>query len=692
MNYQEFVKELIKKLSDNSAEIVNFYFKTDYNEFKNLISNLNNNLIISTSASFLNNNLNLLYDIPNKSFLKAIISLPIYSGEDNIILLLFDTKKQGYEVLIIDESDSLIHKYDFNDFEFKYELINKIYKNYNEFIQSDTSLILNFDDILIDLPKSNNNDDELLSLKSKTTDIAPKKKRIISNEIADDLLVLKEKQSVESEIIRKDIRGIEDFKDIPSSFSFINRLMYSKKRQDPSNLLFKNNKRLIDDIQFKKLGKIADLHNIYDKNDKDSILIATCKSCSTKLVYYNNDIADFNGEVYIELVNIQENVLKEYLYEYLNSGNGLDELLYFSKGNYYITAENIKDVKIPIPSIKVQKEIVRVARESREFFKTVDLLKKEFNSNILDYKYMEESIKELKGDVEINPTTHEVTKMSRSWRHAYKGLIWPLAISYLSATKGGFEIVEKKDNYLILFEFIAAFNTIILLSGLPQDLYEKNFNNIWNAHINQYKQMSFANWVYLSKNLAEVYRNNNFTSQLDEELFNKISSNKILNILEKAKNIRNNEAHGHHSNVYEAEKIINELDVYLDDIFDILEVYSNYKLIYVTGDVKSSKQAYSHRVILLNGPCAQPIYDNIVFDTVLSGDCLYLYNPKNNKKLLIKENLMKFRPTDDNKTNWALFVYYSCDYNEYNAFYKCFQSDEKDIKESINSLKRDIML
>jgi hypothetical protein len=53
---------------------------------------------------------------------------------------------------------------------------------------------------------------------------------------------------------------------------------------------------------------------------------------------------------------------------------------------------------------------------------------------------------------------------------------------------------------------------------------------------------------------------------------------------------------------------------------------------------------------------------------------------------------MKFRPTDKNKTNWALFIYYSCDNGEYNAFYKCFQSDENDLKESITSLKRDILL
>ena len=203
--------------------------------------------------------------------------------------------------------------------------------------------------------------------------------------------------------------------------------------------------------------------------------------------------------------------------------------------------------------------------------------------------------------------------------------------------------------------------------------------------------MTFGNWVYLSKNLAEVYKNNNFTSQLDEELFEKISSDKILEVLENAKDLRNEESHGSHSNSFEAEKVVEILDGYLEDIFDIFEVYSNYKLIYVTGDIDTSKRSYNHRVISLNGPCAQPIYDNIIFDNVLFGDSLYLYNPKNNKKLLIKENMMKFKPVDKNKKRWALFIYYSCDKNEYNAFYKCFQSKEKDIKMSISSLKKDIL-
>ena len=693
MNSQDFLNELISNLENEDVEIKDLAFKDNESDMVDLINNFDSSkMILTVSSSCFNDNIN---NLQLNNYLKAIISLPIYNDEANLLMLSFDSNKKSTDCIVIDESDCLIHRDNVDDWTFiKNELIEKISESYSQFREDDYSLKVNIMEFSSDNSRNvkSNVNDELLSLKSKPKDDLPRKSRVISDSIMDEMLALKEK-SIRSEISKHNVKSVEEPLNSINHFSFLNDVVYSKKRQNPENLLYKDNKRLIDEeVIFRKLGKIADLKNIDFKNNNDTILIATCKTCTTNLVRYNHDVEKFNGEIFIEIDNINETVLKEYLYEYLSSDNGLDEIKYFSKGNYYITPENIKQVKIPIPPIDIQKEIVKVARESREFFKTVELLKKEFSSNILDYKHMKSSIDELNGDIEVDSQSGEVTKMSRSWRHVYKGLIWPLAISYLSATKGGFESVEKKDNYLVLFEFIAAFNSIILLSGLPDDVYKKNFKKIWNAKsLNEYKRMTFANWVYLSKNLAEVYENNNFTSQLDEELFKKISSEKILNILEDAKDLRNEEAHGPHSNSFEAEKIIEKLDAYLDDIFDILEVYSNYKLIYVTGDLDTSKRSYNHRVILLNGPCAQPIYDNIIFDNVLFGDSLYLYNPKNNKKLLIKDNLMKFKPVDKHKKHWALFIYNSCDKGEYNAYYKCFQSKEKDLKESITSLKRDIL-
>lgn len=706
MQEYEFIDELIEIIANDKVFKNNF--NQDSSELNKALNNEFDELVLTLSQVFFRENFKLFSDLISKNYLKAIISLPVYSDEDNLIILIFDSGKTSDEFILIDESDSLIHK-ETNDWTYiKEELIKKIYDSYNNFENSQNSIILEISDFIdnnvevevtedsrlsesdMESQGKKSKYDELLTLKKEEEPNLTRKKRIISNEIADELLSLKEKQSTRDEISRHNIKSFENNQ--INDFPMFNELLYFKKRQDPENLLYKNEKPLIDEeVPFRKLGKIADLHNITEKNDKDSILIATCKGCGNKLVFYNHDIPDFKGEVFIELDNIDDKISKDYLYEYLNSANGIDELLYFSKGNSYIAPKLIKNVKIPIPSLKTQKEIVKVSRESREFFKTVDLLKKEFDSNILDYKHMKNSISQLKGNIEFDSQTNEITSMSRSWRHAYMGLIWPLAISYLSATKGGFETVEKKDNYLVLFEFIAAFNSIILISGLPKDVYNKNFNNIWDRNLKEYKQMTFGNWFYLCKNLAEVYKNNNFTTPLDEELFEMISSEKILNILEEVKNLRNDESHGPQTNSYEASEVLEKLDVYLDDVFDILEIYSNYKLIYSTGDVKASRKAFNHRVISLNGPCSQPIYDTMAFDDMLYGDSLYLYNPKNNKKLLIEDNLLKFKPVETNKKRWALFVYYSCDRNEFNAFYRCFQSKENDYKESISSFKKDIL-
>lgn len=691
MDSKYFLDKLLSEFAD--ADVSNIGFNDiDNNIFESIDYFEANKKLICLSSSNFNKNLDIIASLKNINYLEAIISLPIFKEDDNLLIVIFNSAKTNNKCLLIDESDSLIHKDDSVDWTYAgEELITKITQTYTEFVETDSSVILDISEMFEISTSKKSINDELLTIKPVSEDISTKKHRVISDEVADGLLSLKQKQSVRDEISKHDMKSIETHQN--AYLPFLNDAMYYKKRQNPQNLLYKNDKPLIDgEVQFRKLGKIADLHNIYVKNDKDSILIATCKSCESKLVFYNKDITDFKGEVFIELINVDDSISIDYLYEYLSSSNGISELMYFTKGNLFITPDNIKNVKIPVPPLEIQKEIVSVSRESREFFKSVELLKNEFSSNILDYINMKKSLNELKGNIAFDSETNEITSLSRSWRHVYNGLIWPLAISYLSATKGGFETVEKKDNYLVLFEFIAAFNSIVLLSGLPNDVYENNFSEIWNSrNPKEYNQMTFANWVYLSKNLSKVYKLNNFTSQLDEELFEQLTDDKILDILEYAKDLRNEEFHGSHSNVYEAKEVIEKLDIYLEDIFDILEVYANYKLIYVTGEITSAKQAYSHRIILLNGPCAQPIYDNIIFDTVLEKECMYLYNPKNNKKLKLKDTLIKFKPVDKNKKRWALFIYYSCDKNENNAFYKCFQSKENNVKESIYSLRQSIL-
>ena len=667
-----------KSLDSNPNYIIHdMAFDEDENAFKEILS-LKNSSIVTVSSSFFDENSDLLNHISNPNHLEAVILLPIFKDGDNLMVIVINQHKKSNKFILIDESESLIHKD--NDFDYAFaneDLLPNIIYSYKNFNEYENALILP----VASLIKKN-------SSKKNTQDVDAVKRRVYKSDV-DQLISLQEQQaSIQEQMIRSHKQDVEFVTfDSKATKSSVEELMYNKKRQPLENLLYKKGKKILDeDIEFVNLSEIADLISINQKNDKDTILVAACKQCTSKLDNYIHDIETINvDEYYIEIDNISPDVTKQYLYTYLSSLNGLEEIKYFSKKNHMITPEQLGYVKIPVLKITTQFELVDAVRESEEFFKAIELLKNDFQSNILDYKHVIESISELRGDIEFSK--HGDVNVKKAMRHAYSDLIWPLASSYLQATKGSIETVEKKDNYLVLFEFVAAFNFIILLSGLPDNVYQKCKYDIWNFRkLYLYKDMSFGKWVILSKNIAEVYRKNNFSSKLDKELFDKISSKKILKILDKTKDFRNDEHHGAQSNKYEAEDVLNELNIYLKDLFEILEVYSKYKLIYV---LKSND--LSHEVILLNGACAPPLYDTLVFDEKLENERLYLYNPKNNKKLLIKDNFMKFAPVDDNKKHWALYIYDSCDRNEYNAFYKCYQSKQDDLKVSIYDFEEDII-
>ena len=223
---------------------------------------------------------------------------------------------------------------------------------------------------------------------------------------------------------------------------------------------------------------------------ENSLLISTCGQSFTKPIFYPNELIN-DCRDFIEIEIVSDKIIKEYLYSYLNSNKGLAEIEYFSNGNLFITPENMEGIRIPVPSIKSQKEIVKAVDESNEFFKSIKILRNEFQDNILDYKHMMKSIKEFRGIIEIDKDTGEIIRMNKNWRHVYDRLIWPLAITYLSATRGGFEKTDKANKYLIEpYGTATTINTKVLIidaNNIIKDADEITslefllFNNILNT-------------------------------------------------------------------------------------------------------------------------------------------------------------------------------------------------------------------
>lgn len=470
---------------------------------------------------------------------------------------------------------------------------------------------------------------------------------------------------------------------INNDFNF-NRLMLAKK--------ISFNKKM----KIYYLGEICDLKYCSIRNNKDDTLLIknSKKELKNKFIYFNDEVNNYQFYKYLECKLKTENILLEYLYIFLNSTKGKYQFNYFSRDDPNLEIETLKYLYIPIPDIKTQKEIIKTQKEFDEFFSSIKLLNNKFKNNLLEYEEISRDIEEFKGVIELSKEGYNIVKMNKNWRDIYGELLWPLTITYLTATKGNFETTEKANNYKKLFEFIAAFNCVILISGLPKKFYQKNKDDIWNMKDSTYHQMTFGNWVHLCKNLGEIYRKNVISTPIEYELFTEISNDKILKILFKINKIRNMDAHGPITNIHEAEELINELEPYLKDTFEILKFYENFKLYYIPGECKTiNKNLIQYKVMSLNGPCNQPIYLEKEFNEILEAETLYLYDSINNKFLKIKDNLMKFKLTDINRNFWSLFLFTGTEKRENNnikAKYSCFQHTEKDIYTDIESFSKDI--
>ncbi len=653
-----------------------------------------------------------------KDQLESIISLPLFSEFNNYILLVINKNKSKLrkdKFLLIDETENITR----SDGEYGYSIFrnsvsNEILNSYKYFEEYEKSKIIDINEYLSNTSKKEYKDTleeifvHLLETNDKDKDVRifdtdPDLIDVDNNNSDIEINLMNKNGSSKinnEELIINDDFEIKNIIDmVANSFEDARTLFPNdfKENFNFHNLMYEKNKGLNNfDVDVEYLGDLVDLNPFAVKNDSDTLLFFKSKRQPySNRIKYNNEIENYSRGDFIECKVKSDKILIEYLYYFLNSNKGTDEFHYFSRGDELLFTEHLKYIRIPVPNIETQKEIINAVKKSNEFFDSVELLKNQFQNNILDYEHILDDIKEFQGDVEFSEDDYKFTKMNRNWRHLYDELLWPLAITYLSATKGGFETVEKANAYLKLFEFVAAFNSIILISAIPEDTYGEINREIWDSKDSMYFEMTFGKWSYIAKNLSEVYRHYDFITALDKNLFLEVSKKQLVDIIFKANGDRNIEAHSAITNVYEAEEVIEELDPYLYNLFEILKAYSGLKLYYVTGHYAKIDNKIQHRVIILNGPCAQPIYDDVFFNKELDGECLYLYDSKNNNLLKIKDNLMKFEAVDKYKREWALFLfngtYRDSETGEIFAKYKCYQRKQEDKLVKIDHIRKDIL-
>ena len=427
-------------------------------------------------------------------------------------------------------------------------------------------------------------------------------------------------------------------------------------------------------------------------NTKNHLYFSGSRYIENKWVYFDFEIK--NHILYFKMVPISDKVSLEYLYYYLNSQLGINEHDYFIRGyrprwsNYY------EKIRVVIPPKDVQNKIVESMNKKEGFLREVEEVGTRINEDFFNYEKHLDIIDKYYDDRKISEDGQEIS-IADNLEYTLSGLVWPLAVTYLIATSGGFEKTEKANNLLRLFEFTTAFNTIVLMSGLPNEIYEQNKMKIWDYFYVKTKKgkkspkkikLGFGNWVELSNILSNIYNKQTFNTELNKDFYFNLLSKKIRGHYSDLKEERNREFHSGISNPYEAEILINELEPVKSEIFkELTSWYRNFKLYYTTG--RLDKRTNEYEVIFLNGAYTMPIYDTVVYDGDLDAESIYLHDTKNNIFSKLNDNLIKFKAVDKTKHDWRLYIFigYKTIDGVKKARYKCYQRKEKkDLCEDID--------
>ncbi len=241
--------------------------------------------------------------------------------------------------------------------------------------------------------------------------------------------------------------------------------------------------------------------------------------------------------------------------------------------------------------------------------------------------------------------------------------IWPFATSYHIAIKTSADKNTQLENHFKLFEVIAAFNSIVLLSALPQDIFHEKKEYIFGQECSNFQKISFGGWIGLYSRLNRIY------GEFDEETYHilpfepqfykKLTNTNIIKILNPIITKRNEKSHGGTMPEIIAQKTICELNRFTNQMFDVLTTYKSLKLIYPTNMEKTSG-LYHINTKILEGNSYDFDEEEIITENDMDTKQLYLYNTITDERLKLKPELIKLIECPE-CGNWSLYFYNTTD-------------------------------
>lgn len=353
---------------------------------------------------------------------------------------------------------------------------------------------------------------------------------------------------------------------------------------------------------------------------------------------------------------------------YLNSESMKNERNLLSTGTIQriIEPQGLGSIYIELPDLKKQNRIVHTGQNVEDIYRLLEIEYQDFKRNIFNYPELLDLLEKFDLESEI----------------FYSKLIWPFAASY-SAVKEEDNASKMLTNYFKFFELISAFNSIVLLSSLPKEIYEKEKVFIWQKVLSDYNKVTFGKWVELYARLRGLYQKMGPETYnvmpFGREFYQKINSRKMIPTLKYVVEKRNQWSHEGVMPEVCADKVITDMNNYLNTIYESIRVYNSLKLIY-TNSMSKNRGVYTIKSLKLEG-IFYP-FPNYQFETEKDMDTneLYIYDPVSEDRLKLIPELLKLINCPECGTQ-SLYIYNSLINQELK--YTSYQYEVHDHKEKI---------
>jgi 16S rRNA G966 N2-methylase RsmD len=339
-----------------------------------------------------------------------------------------------------------------------------------------------------------------------------------------------------------------------------------------------------------------------------------------------------------------------YLKLYLTSREGKEQLEFLSSFSFPFRRCDLDYIYVSLPTLSVQNKIVKVEQKLSEVKSKIEMVSKSFSENLFDCD-------------DLTQTINRYYDLGDE-QNLYEDNIYPLAVSYRLIEENKFKDNERLDCYFVIFEFLAAFNSCVLLSSLDDDARSDFLKSCWKLDSNQPVQMSFGTWVNSYRTLSKTHNQRAVQDSNDEsfhwsKLFKALSDDKIIKVFDEIPKLRNQYGGATHGGITAssvAQRIADEIHPKLLKVLDAFSyAYSSFDLVFPQS-MQKKNGIYTINTRNLSGSHEPTKVVDICSEVDMDTCSLHLYEKHSNEALNILSELIKLEQCQE-CGRWSVFVF-----------------------------------